>query len=159
AERAHPIRLLSRADRRRRSHQKVREAFAPCRPRADRGGAVAPRAGRGRGELSRDFRRARAPRLRRVGRLRISPAAQDRGRPWLGAGLRDWQGGLGTKMRLDNKVALITGGGSGFGKGIAETFAREGARIAVIDINEEAARTVARAAGNNAIAVRCDVSQ
>jgi 3-oxoacyl-[acyl-carrier protein] reductase len=62
-------------------------------------------------------------------------------------------------MRLDNKVALITGGGSGFGKGIVETFAREGARVAVIDINEEAARTVARAAGNNAVALRCDVSQ
>jgi 3-oxoacyl-[acyl-carrier protein] reductase len=62
-------------------------------------------------------------------------------------------------MRLDNRVALITGGGSGFGKGIAETFAREGARVALIDINEEAARTVARAAGNQAIAVRCDVSQ
>ena len=37
--------------------------------------------------------------------------------------------------RLDGKVALITGAGSGFGQGIAATFAREGARVAVVDLN------------------------
>src|SRR6195256_1893823 len=62
-------------------------------------------------------------------------------------------------MRLDNKVALVTGAGSGFGKGIAETFAREGARIAIADINEQAARAAAAAISNTAIAVRCDVSR
>ena len=62
-------------------------------------------------------------------------------------------------MRLDNRVALVTGAASGFGKGIAETFAREGARVAVVDINEKAAREAAASISNKAIAVRCDVSQ
>jgi 3-oxoacyl-[acyl-carrier protein] reductase len=62
-------------------------------------------------------------------------------------------------MRLANKVALVTGAASGFGRGIAETFAREGARVAVVDINEKAAREVASAIGNGARAFRCDVSQ
>src|SRR5438105_13336612 len=62
-------------------------------------------------------------------------------------------------MRLDNKVALVTGAASGFGKGIAETFAREGARVAVVDINADAARQAAASISNKAIAVRGDVSQ
>src|SRR2546430_14022251 len=64
-----------------------------------------------------------------------------------------------TSMRLDNKVALVTGAASGFGEGIAETFAREGARVAVVDINERAARQAAASISNKAIALRCDVSQ
>src|SRR5262245_43437908 len=63
------------------------------------------------------------------------------------------------RMRLDNKVALVTGAASGFGKGIAATFAREGARVAVVDIDGEAAREAAASISNKAIAVRCDVSQ
>jgi 3-oxoacyl-[acyl-carrier protein] reductase len=62
-------------------------------------------------------------------------------------------------MRLDGKTALVTGAGSGIGKCIAETYAREGARVALADINIDAAKAAARAIGNNAIAVRCDVSQ
>jgi 3-oxoacyl-[acyl-carrier protein] reductase len=62
-------------------------------------------------------------------------------------------------MRLDGKTALITGAGSGIGKSIAETYAREGARVAVVDINADAAKDVARAIGNRAIALRCDVSR
>ncbi len=61
-------------------------------------------------------------------------------------------------MRLANKVAIVTGGGSGFGEGIVKRFIAEGARVVVADINEEAARRVADAAGEKARAVRADVS-
>jgi 3-oxoacyl-[acyl-carrier protein] reductase len=62
-------------------------------------------------------------------------------------------------MRLQGKVALVTGGASGFGQGIAELFAREGARVAIADLNEQAARKVAATMSNDALAVRCDVSR
>jgi len=62
-------------------------------------------------------------------------------------------------MRLDGKIALVTGAGSGIGKCIAETYAREGARIALADIDANAAKSAARTIGNNAIALRCDVSK
>src|SRR5687768_15493911 len=61
--------------------------------------------------------------------------------------------------RLDNKVALVTGGASGFGVGIAETFAREGARVIVVDINGDAAQKAARSLGASALAIAADVSQ
>ena len=48
-------------------------------------------------------------------------------------------------MRLANKVALIPGSGSGFGEAIATTFAREGARVVLADIDESAAKKVAAA--------------
>ena len=60
---------------------------------------------------------------------------------------------------LADKIALITGAGSGFGEGIARTFAREGARVAAVDINHGAAQAVAAAIGGGAIAVRADVSK
>jgi NAD(P)-dependent dehydrogenase (short-subunit alcohol dehydrogenase family) len=51
------------------------------------------------------------------------------------------------KMRLKNKVALVTGAGSGNGAGIALGYLREGARVVFADINEEAARQVALESG------------
>ena len=62
-------------------------------------------------------------------------------------------------MRLDGKTALVTGAGSGIGKAVAETYAREGARVALADVNFDAAKSAARAIGNNAIALRCDVTR
>ncbi|MGB6937831.1 MAG: SDR family oxidoreductase [Xanthobacteraceae bacterium] len=62
-------------------------------------------------------------------------------------------------MRLDGKTALVTGAGSGIGKCIAGTYVREGARVAVVDLDADAAKNVARAIGNNVIALRCDVSK
>jgi 3-oxoacyl-[acyl-carrier protein] reductase len=61
-------------------------------------------------------------------------------------------------MRLQNKVAIVTGAASGFGAGIAKRFAAEGAKVALLDINSRGAQEIAAAAGNGAIALRCDVT-
>jgi len=63
---------------------------------------------------------------------------------------------------LQGKAALVTGAGSGIGAAIARLFARRGASVAVVDLNEPAARAIASeiaAAGGTAAAVQCDVSQ
>ncbi len=62
-------------------------------------------------------------------------------------------------MRLKDKVAIVTGGGSGFGAGIVRKFVAEGAMVIVADLNLEAALDVASAAGSHARALRVDVSQ
>ncbi len=65
-------------------------------------------------------------------------------------------------MRLKDKIAIVTGAGSGIGRAIANGFAAEGARVAAADINLPAAQKTAdeiRAAGGEAIAVGVDVSQ
>lgn len=61
-------------------------------------------------------------------------------------------------MRLANKVALVTGAGSGFGAGIAARFAAEGARVVLADRDEAAGRAVAERIGGQAIHVRADVT-
>jgi NAD(P)-dependent dehydrogenase (short-subunit alcohol dehydrogenase family) len=60
--------------------------------------------------------------------------------------------------RLADKVALITGAGSGIGRATAVLFAREGARVVVAEIDAEAGEETARLAGNGAIFVRTDVT-
>lgn len=55
-------------------------------------------------------------------------------------------------MRLQDRIAIVTGAGSGFGAGIARKFAAEGARVVVADINEDAARTVADQIGATPVA-------
>lgn len=65
-------------------------------------------------------------------------------------------------MRLANKIALVTGAARGIGKGIAETFAREGADVIINDINcceqmETLAKYI-RGQGRRALAVKADVS-
>jgi 3-oxoacyl-[acyl-carrier protein] reductase len=63
-------------------------------------------------------------------------------------------------MRLDGKVALITGAGSGFGAGMAQLFAAEGASVMVADINDNAGHGVARAIGEDrAKFVHADVAR
>lgn len=60
---------------------------------------------------------------------------------------------------LEGRVALVTGGGSGLGAASARRLAAEGARVAVVDRNREAAEQVASSLGDSAIAVEADVSQ
>ena len=60
--------------------------------------------------------------------------------------------------RLKGKVAIITGAASGFGAETARMYVAEGAKVAIGDINEEGAKSVAAALGDAAIALKCDVS-
>ncbi len=61
-------------------------------------------------------------------------------------------------MRLEGKVAIVTGAGSGMGEAIAHTFANEGALVAVLDVDEANGGRVAGAIGARARFVRCDVT-
>jgi 3-oxoacyl-[acyl-carrier protein] reductase len=61
-------------------------------------------------------------------------------------------------QRLEGKRAIVTGGASGFGAGIARRFAEEGARVIVADLNGDAARDLAADLGDAALGQAVDVS-
>jgi acetoin reductase-like protein len=60
-------------------------------------------------------------------------------------------------MRLKDKVAVVTGGAQGIGEAIVRAYAAEGARVAIADVAEDKAQSLARDIGNDALAVRLDV--
>ncbi len=64
-------------------------------------------------------------------------------------------------MRLENKTAIVTGGASGFGAGIAQRFAHEGASVVVADINDPKGESTAREirdSGGDAVYIHADVT-
>ena len=61
-------------------------------------------------------------------------------------------------MRLDGKIAIVTGAASGFGRGIAEVFAREGCKIMIADRDTKGAANVAAGIGTSAVPFTCDVA-
>ncbi|KPU93999.1 2-hydroxycyclohexanecarboxyl-CoA dehydrogenase [Variovorax paradoxus] len=65
-------------------------------------------------------------------------------------------------QRFEDKTVVVTGGGGGIGGATCRRFAREGARVAVLDLNPGAAETVAariEAEGGRALALRCDITE
>jgi NAD(P)-dependent dehydrogenase (short-subunit alcohol dehydrogenase family) len=75
---------------------------------------------------------------------------------------RSFLKGNSHSFRLDGKLAVVTGGASGIGRAVAQRFASSGACVRVLDIDENAAKTVASeiaATGGNAKAYSCDVAQ
>jgi len=61
-------------------------------------------------------------------------------------------------MRLAAKIALVTGAASGFGAEIARTFARQGAKVALLDVNFDGAQAVAASIGPDSLALAGDVT-
>ena len=65
--------------------------------------------------------------------------------------MTDWLG-------IDGKIAVVTGAAGGIGKAIAAAFREAGCKVAVLDINRDAARAVAAELGKDALAIGCDVT-
>jgi 3-oxoacyl-[acyl-carrier protein] reductase len=61
-------------------------------------------------------------------------------------------------VRLEGKTAIVTGGASGFGAGIAKKFVAEGARVLIADLNVDGAKAMADSLGPNAAACQVDVA-
>ena len=61
-------------------------------------------------------------------------------------------------FRLDNEVAVVTGGGSGIGRAVADGFASFGAKVAVLDVNATRTQEVAEEIGESAYALQADVA-
>jgi rhamnose utilization protein RhaD (predicted bifunctional aldolase and dehydrogenase) len=66
--------------------------------------------------------------------------------------------GKAAEKRLARQVAVVTGGGSGIGAATAKAMAREGAEVAVLDRDGDAARAVAKQIGGHALGLACDVT-
>lgn len=60
--------------------------------------------------------------------------------------------------QLAGKIAIVTGAASGFGAGIARSYIKEGAKVVIADLNDEAGRKLAEELGPNASAIACDVT-
>ena len=61
-------------------------------------------------------------------------------------------------LDLGGKIAIVTGGAMGIGKGIVECLVREGAKVVIADLNDKEAEKVAKKLGENVIAMRMDVT-
>ncbi|HSV28960.1 MAG TPA: bifunctional aldolase/short-chain dehydrogenase, partial [Candidatus Omnitrophota bacterium] len=66
--------------------------------------------------------------------------------------------GKGAEKALARQVAVVTGGGSGIGAATAKAFAKEGCEVAVLDLDEGAAKRVAKEIGGKALGLACDVT-
>ncbi len=60
--------------------------------------------------------------------------------------------------QLSNKIAIVTGAGSGFGEGIARAYVAEGAKVVLTDINPASVERVATSVGENVVPFTCDVA-